>query len=296
MLRRAGHWFLRSGIQQANGGVARYYRSDLGKNARVSTEITGYAVSTLLFLGERTGDGIYTDAAMGAARFLTDIAWSDSLRTFPFEHSDNCEQPRPLAYFFDCGIIVRGLLAAWRANREQRFLDRAAAAGRAMIADFETRAAIHPILRLPQKQPLDYETKWSARPGCYQLKSAMAWYDLFEETGEGVFARAYEQALENALRSEGAFLPGDADREKVMDRLHAYCYFLEGLLPYGGRSDVARVLSLGIEKTAKYLYDIASEFARSDVYAQLLRVRLCAAHAGAVPLDETEASCEAARA
>jgi hypothetical protein len=296
MLRRAGQWFLRSGIQQAGGGVARYYRSDLGKNARVSTEITGYAVNTLLYLAGRTADGNYTDAAMRAARFLTETAWSPLLSTFPFEHSDNGAQPEPLAYFFDCGIIVRGLLAAWRASREQRFLDTAATAGRAMIADFDARSAIHPILRLPEKQPLAYETKWSASPGCYQLKSAMAWYDLFDETGERRFATAYEQALENALRSEGAFLPGDADREKVMDRLHAYCYFLEGLLPYCGRSEVSRVLSAGIEKTAKYLHDIATEFARSDVYAQLLRVRLCAAHAGAVPLDETQASCEAARA
>ena len=48
----AGRWFLQSGIQEASGGVARYYRSDLRKNAPVSTEITGYAVSTLLFLDE----------------------------------------------------------------------------------------------------------------------------------------------------------------------------------------------------------------------------------------------------
>src|SRR5207253_10978473 len=100
MLERAGAWFLHSGIQEANGGVARYYRSDLGKNARVSTEITGYAVSTLLYLAERTGNGNCTDAAIRAARFLTDTAWSSTLCTFPFEHSANCEQPKPLAYFF----------------------------------------------------------------------------------------------------------------------------------------------------------------------------------------------------
>ncbi len=296
MLDRAGRWFLRSGIQQANGGVARYYRSDLRQNARVSTEITGYGVSTLLYLAERTGDGNYTDAALRAARFLTDKGWSSALGTFPFEYSDNCEQPKPLAYFFDCGIIVRGLLAAWRASREQSFLDTAVAAGRSMIADFETRAAIHPILCLPEKRPLAYEAKWSASPGCYQLKSAMAWQELFEETSERRFALAYEQALEKALQGESAFLPGAADREQVMDRLHAYGYFLEGLLPYCGRSEVARAISAGITKTTPYLTDIAPLFARSDVYAQLLRVRLFAAHAGAVPLDETQAACQAAGA
>ncbi len=75
MIEAAGRWFLHSGIQEASGGVARYYRSDLGQNARVSTEITGYAVSTLLFLHERTGDSAYLDAALRAARFLTRVAW-----------------------------------------------------------------------------------------------------------------------------------------------------------------------------------------------------------------------------
>ena len=124
----------------------------------------------------------------------------------------------------------------------------------------------------------------------------MAWHELCEETGERSFALAYEQAIERALQDEPVFLPGAADREKVMDRLHAYSYFLEGLLPCCGQSDVAQAISAGIAKTAHYMCDIAPLFARSDVYAQLLRVRLFAAHAGTVPLDETQAAYEAARA
>ncbi len=39
-LEHAGCWFLNSGIQEPDGGVARYYRSDAGRNAAVSNEIT----------------------------------------------------------------------------------------------------------------------------------------------------------------------------------------------------------------------------------------------------------------
>ena len=46
-LHRAGCWFLSSGIQDEHGGVARYYRSDIRQNLPVSSEITGYAASTL---------------------------------------------------------------------------------------------------------------------------------------------------------------------------------------------------------------------------------------------------------
>ncbi|HEV2688114.1 MAG TPA: hypothetical protein VGV35_06155, partial [Bryobacteraceae bacterium] len=267
LLERAGRWFLYSGIQDAGGGVARYYRSDVRQNARVSTEITGYAVSAVLFLHQRTGQQDLLDAALRAARFLTRHAWDARLAAFPFEHSVNGDQSGPLAYFFDSGIIVRGLLGAWRATREVEFRDTAIAAGRAMLADFRGGEAIHPILELPAKRALAYEPRWSASPGCYQLKAAMAWYDLFETTGEMEFLRAYETALDAALANEHDFLPGETNREKVMDRLHAYLYFLEGLLPALNRSECAQAFHSGLERVATYLREIAPLFARSDVYA-----------------------------
>ena len=73
--------------------------------------------------------------------------------------------------------------------------------------------------------------RWSRTATCYQLKSAMGWCDLHEATGEGRFLEPYERVLENSLRTYADFLPGHPDRPKVMDRLHAFCYFLEGLLP-----------------------------------------------------------------
>jgi hypothetical protein len=296
LMEAAGRWFLRSGIQEANGGVARYYRSDIRQNAPVSTEITGYAVSALLFFHGRTGQAEYLDAALQAARFLTRTAWDAKLQSFPFEHSVNGDRRRALAYFFDCGIIVRGLLAAWRASQDPEFRDTAIAAGRAMLMDFQAGDAIHPILALPDKQPLAYEPRWSASPGCYQLKSAMAWQELFEATGEMEFFRAYESAVTSALQGDYDFLPGETNREKVMDRLHAYAYFLEGLAPMLHRSDCAHAFREGIDRAAAYLGEIAPWFARSDVYAQLLRVRLLGEASGVVPLEQAAAAREAGQA
>ena len=48
--REAGEWFLSSGIQESNGGVARYYFSDRQENAALTTEITGYYASALACL------------------------------------------------------------------------------------------------------------------------------------------------------------------------------------------------------------------------------------------------------
>lgn len=298
MIKAAGHWFLKSGIQEGLGGVARFYRSDLGQNAPVSTEITGYAVSALFFLHQRTGESAYLDAGIRAARFLTRTAWDHRLAIFPFELIANGSTG--LAYFFDSGIIVRGLLCAWRATEDAEFRAAAIAGGRAMLADFPrpggSRLVINPILALPEKRPLAWGPRWSNGPGCYQLKSALAWRELFEVTGESVFSNGYEAVLEAALANDRDFLPGAQERSEIMDRLHAYSYFLEGLLPVLDRPECAAAVRHGLDRAGGYLREIAPEFARSDVYGQVLRVRLFADAHGAVPLNQTAAEHEAERA
>ena len=81
MLEHAGCWFLQSGIQAPSGGVARFYQSDSGIFRPVSSEITGYAASALLYLGARTGNQAYRDAGLRAARFLAEEAWDAALNT-----------------------------------------------------------------------------------------------------------------------------------------------------------------------------------------------------------------------
>jgi hypothetical protein len=290
-LSRTGEWFLHSGIQQPDGGVARYYLVEEGRNLPASTEITGYAISAFVYLHSVTHDTRYLDRALSGARFLT-RAWDPASGTMPFEIA-----PAAFSYFFDCGVIVRGLLSVWRATGEQEFLDTAVATGQSMARDFASEAGdFHPILALPGKTPLARDPlRWSRTATCYQLKSAMAWWDLFEATGDRCFVESYERVLEASLGSYADFLPGHPERPKVMDRLHAFCYFLEGLLPRAGEARCAAALRDGIGRAARHLRAIAPEFARSDVYAQLLRVRLYADWLGAVPLDRSAAESEAAQ-
>jgi hypothetical protein len=291
----AGQWFARSGIQESSGAVARYYRADAGRNHAVSTEITGYAVSTFVYLHSVAHEAQYLDAALRAARFLTRTAWDGASRVLPFELD-----PPSFAYFFDCGMVVRGLLSAWRVTGEDEFLDVATALGESMAADFAAEdGGFHAILSLPGKSPVPPDgSRWSASPGCYQLKSAMAWRDLAEATGgaRGVrFNQLYEGAAERALGASGSFLPGHADPLKVVDRLHAFLYFLEGLLPRATEDRSAAAIRDGIARVARTLREAAPRFERCDVYAQLLRMRLYADWAGVTPLDREAAQYEAGK-
>jgi hypothetical protein len=285
ILDQAGAWFLNSGIQEPDGGVARYYRVDAESNAAVSNEITGYACSAFAFLHERTGDTSYLDAGRRAAEFLATDAWDHANSTFPFEPGSD------LAYFFDIGIICRGLMSLWRSMGREEFKTRAQEGALSLGFDFLGDGVFHPVITLPEKEPLAEEPRWSRKPGCYQLKSALIW----REIGDPNAARMFDVALAMSLATHKSFLEGECNREKVMDRLHAYCYFLEALLAATEHKEVREALTWGITRAGALLREIAPVFERSDVNAQLLRVRLFAHYAGVTSLNERAACDEAQR-
>ncbi len=80
-----------------------------------------------------------------------------------------------------------------------------------------------------------------------------------------------------------------------MDRLHAYCYFLEGLMPVIHRPKCRAAVEEGITRVSGYLREIAPVFERSDVYAQLLRVRIYAENLGGLAINQTHAVEEAGK-
>lgn len=268
---QAGAWLLESGIQQPNGGVSRYRLTDRFENLPVSTEITGYVVSGYCYLFEQSGNERYLDAARRAAEFLLHEAWDPMASSMPFELGASARY----SYFFDCGIIARALLYFYRVDRSERFLAAARDIGIAMSRDFKSLSgAFHTIILLPCKDPAPYEAWWSRMPGAFQLKAALAWHELGVETGEPQFAEMYEQMLDFALRQYRVTLDVESDELKKMDRLHAWAYFLEGLQPVASRPNVVGVLRDALVEGEKLREKLAPMFLRSDVCAQLLRVKL----------------------
>jgi hypothetical protein len=287
----AGEWFLGSGIQEASGGVARYYFSDeRERNAPLSTEITGYAISALVNLYKLRSETRYLDAACNAAVYLVN-AWDKDSSAMPFE----AEAEKKQSFFFDDGIIIRGLLSVWREFRNDDFLATAVKVGDSMARDHADGKYFAPIITMPEKERLPYEPKsWSRYWGCYQLKSALGWYELWEVTKEEKYLQLYRQMLETSLATHKSFLPGVEDEFLVMDRLHPECYFMEGLLPIHDEPEAAAATVFGIERVAGFVRSIGPRFLRSDVLAQLLRVRIFADQFGVAPLDETAAQHEVA--
>jgi hypothetical protein len=103
---------------------------------------------------------------------------------------------------------------------------------------------------------------------------------------------AYLETIDEALETHRDFLPGAPERPLVMDRLHAYSYFLEAMVPLLDRAECVEAYRAGLASVSCYLRNIRAEFVRSDVYAQLLRARVYAS--AVIPPDRDLAREEAA--
>ena len=75
-----------------------------------------------------------------------------------------------------------------------------------------------------------------------------------------------------------------------MDRLHAWAYFLEGLQPVADRPAIQFLIRSALAHGEALRESLTPQFLRSDVCAQLLRIKLLA---GAKPFDGELARIEA---
>lgn len=292
---RAGlAWLAHSGIQAESGGLSRYYRADLQQYKNISTEITGYGIQAYLQL-PLPGQTGFLSNALRAGQFLCYDAGDAHAGLFVFEAGPQGTQPSRLVYFFDCGIVIRGLISLWHTTADPMYLERAESCGAMMMSRMSrVDGSFFSVLDLGTGVPSCDPSTWSLDAGVYQLKTGIAFMELAELTSSGLFSTTAEHLLNWALRQHEAFLPGDSDPARVADRLHAYCYFLEGLVPFvEHRFDCALVLQSGITRVELLLDQTRPALERCDVIAQLLRLRLLGDYMGMVELDLSAAGREA---
>ena len=87
--------------------------------------------------------------------------------------------------------------------------------------DFLGDGAFHPVIELPEKQPLDDELSGRCGTGTLSIEIGAG----VAGSGDEHARRMFEIMLASALATHESFLnPARDGHEKTMDRLHAYCY------------------------------------------------------------------------
>ena len=288
-------WLTRSGIQNESGGLARCYRAPEDKYEGISTVATGYFISGLLRCAEYPGESPPKQAT-AAGRMLMENAYDMESELFLSDLDAAENNPRKWAYFFDCLIAIQALIDLWRATKNSAYVECAEKCGIGIKRNLSRMdGSFFPVHDIARDMPYEADEPWSLQAQVYHLKAMPIFLELTEATGLYEFKAMGEELLKWTLKRYESFLEPDSDSERMMSRLHGYCYFLEGLLPEAGMDpDCSRALQYGLLEIENISQEIGHEYHRCDVIAQLLRLRLYADRVGVMELDFQQAENEAA--
>ena len=298
-IRSAGHWLSSSGIQNVSrqkklrGGVSAWY--ELGKKIYpfIYSEITGYAISTWVFLNRITPDPLWIKNAKAAADWLIDNAMHPNggvkTRLYLVKHyvSPNYSFHTGRIYSFDTAMAGYGLIQLFQATGEDRFFKAADSMLRFLIQRMQKKdGTFYPYFDSALRRPGEDLEKWSDQCGSFHAKLALFFTDYFDVTGDRAVAALITKLLDATLKSqekEGRFLTG---RKDGSTHLHPHSYTLEGLV-YSGiyfkREDYLRAALRGFlwmmkgvssDGSVSSIYEKFkfSHHERSDIVAQTLRL------------------------
>jgi hypothetical protein len=225
-------WLLRSGIQTDRGYFYDWYELETASPGRPYPEITGYGISTLVWLYRLDKDEDVLARATAAAGWLVSQALHPSYDMVFARGAarDAGLGSKPYLYAFDTGMAAAGLTrleaitetATWTGSLE------------GIVDALSTRmkrsdGTLWPLLDPRSGRPVTADGAWSSRFSGYQAKTISFLNLNGRNGGDAPLGDVVRKALEGQ-RDSGAF-PAYGDGRA---HLHPHFYAVEGLL--GSRS------------------------------------------------------------
>jgi len=249
----AKNWLLDSGIQnidkeeKLNGGFNSWYDINKKNYYYIYSEITGYGISTFLFLDKFLDDNILVDRAELAANWIIEVAMhkNGGVKTryyfYEEEGQKNYSFDSEILYTFDTGMVLNGMVSLYRKTKNKKYLDCSL-----KLVDFlmnkvmKVDGSFYAYLDAKKISLVDTEDKWSTQSGSYHAKLVIGFVDLYETTKDEKFKEIAMKICDNAFtyqESDGRFV---TFRDSKNTHMHPHCYSAEGLLYAGIKLNVTR--------------------------------------------------------
>jgi len=246
-------WLLSSGIQnigkeqKANGGFNSWYDVDKKNYCYIYSEITGYGISTLLFLDKYLKDNLFLHRAEAAADWIINIAMhkSGGVKTryylYKAEGQEKYSFDSEILYTFDTGMVLNGMVNLFKVVKDKKYLDACV-----NMADFlmdkmlKDDNSFYAYLDTKQDSLVDVEDKWSTQSGSYHAKLAIGFVDLYYAANDEKYKEVAIKICEHALAfqtEEGRFV---TSRDTGNTHIHPHCYSAEGLFYTGVKFGVSK--------------------------------------------------------
>ena len=235
----ATRWLLHSGIQHPGGGVHAWYDRRTKDYAFLYPEVTGYAITTLLFLHSLDRNPLFVARAKAAASWLLEQAVEPRSGAVLCRFDGTRWLERQCT--FDNGICLNALVNLFRVTRDEAYLDAALRMADWLLAvvrrpDGSFYAKCEPKTQTPSSPG----GRWSLLSGPFLVKIAIGLTNLAEVSREERYRRAVEDLCAWGIAQQepdGRFPTAESRQETF---LHAHCYAAEGVLVSGlvfGRED-----------------------------------------------------------
>ena len=305
---RACDWMVASGAQVSssdpnlNGGFVSWYEQDTQMYAYVYSEITGYMLTMLTSLYNRTKDVRYLNSAIRAGDWFLSTVHEPTggfRCLFPLRET-RFDYKRDQIYAFDNGVILSGLANLFRASKHPKYLAAATSVADWLVRDVQKSSkGFYPVFDIQHDKFIESDKEWSLCSGSYHTKIALGLLNLYDLTRKNSYLRAVTNACDYALEFQeksGRFVSFPTQRGT---NAHPHTYSAEGLWSVGkylGREDYLQasaqaanwLLSLqnaeGIVPR-HYQGDEPLYNERVDVLAQALRIGSIHLAEGRLPKD-----------
>ncbi|MEK6861010.1 MAG: glycoside hydrolase family 88 protein [Nanoarchaeota archaeon] len=299
-LELAKNWLLHSGIQnldsnslEVKGGFNSWYDIDNENYFYTYSEITGYAITKLLYLYSLEKNNLYLLRATLAAEWLLDKAShkSGGIKTRYFFNKENAQElydfSSGIIHSFDNGIALNGLMDLYNVTKEERYLTASKMIGDMLIHTMQKPdGGLYASYSHKEETFKDSEEKWSTQSGSFHVKVCMGLLKLYEITKESKYKQTAIKLCDYALKlqeKDGRFISFIKEKDT---HIHPHCYSAEGLLFAGLHLNNKSYLKIAANAVkwvldhqmgdggipSMYVNGRSVNHERSDVLAQTLRL------------------------
>src|SRR3989344_2188303 len=293
----AKNWLLHSGIQNiggntpVRGGFNSWFDLDNNEYFYTYSEITGYAITTLLYLYWLRKEELLLDRAKLAADWLVEKAFHDSgaIRTRYYYNKDksnrNYSFEGGVIRSFDNGIVINGLSNLYEFSSKENYYLVSKKIANLILKMQKKDGLIYPEYDLKKKRLKESYEKWSSQSGSYHAKISLGLINFNRHHNKKEYKEAARKLCDKILefqKEDGRFITF----REGNTHLHPHVYSAEGLLFTGLYFKDERYIKAALKATewllnnqmengglpSLYIKGRFVKFERSDILAQTLRL------------------------
>lgn len=289
-------WILSSGIQSPAGGFFSWYDLDKRAHSYLYSEITGYGITTLLFLYSISGDKVYIKRAEKAADWIIKAAMHQcgGVRTRLYKDDKKADREYSFSgariFSFDTGMVLYGMVNIYKVTGKKKYLDASVRLAEFLLDKVQRKdGSLAPIYDANIDEQIEPSDKWSNQSSGFHAKVSMGLAGLFNATQKSIYKNAAISLCNYAISTQhrsGRFI---TDRILKTTHIHPHSYAAEGLWYTGNSLKVpgfiksakkavgwifAHVSASGVNELYDPVEDSFNNFQRSDILAQVLRLGL----------------------